>query len=225
MFPALSRVQNDPPRLRSYFLKGYSFFLALVTPLTLVCGLFAEDLVLVFLGPKWSGAAPVFRLLAPTIVVFALINPLAWLMLACGLARRSLNIAFMIAPVVVLGYVLGLGHGPQGVAIGYSSAMLALALPVIIWATHGTPITTKDILRSAVKPLVATLCGAASVLLCWGWIVHIKLPVVRLAVELTLMFGVYLATLLFALNQKVVYLDLFRASGLWPLRRKTNETK
>src|SRR5437870_8668696 len=37
MFPALSRVQNDPARLRSYFLKGYSLFLSLVIPITTWC--------------------------------------------------------------------------------------------------------------------------------------------------------------------------------------------
>ncbi len=39
-FAALSCLQNDPPRLRSYFLKGYSLILALILPLTLACGLF-----------------------------------------------------------------------------------------------------------------------------------------------------------------------------------------
>ena len=34
-FPALARVQNDPQRLRSYFLKGYSLFLSVVMPITM----------------------------------------------------------------------------------------------------------------------------------------------------------------------------------------------
>ena len=36
VFPALSRLQNDPTRLRSYFLKGYGLFLSLVMPITMV---------------------------------------------------------------------------------------------------------------------------------------------------------------------------------------------
>jgi len=76
-FPALSRLQHDPERLKSYFLKGYGLFLSLVMPITMASGLFAEDIIRVFLGPKWDEAVPVFRLLAPTIAAFALINPLA----------------------------------------------------------------------------------------------------------------------------------------------------
>src|SRR5208283_3427316 len=75
-FSALSRVKEDASRFRSYFLKGYSLVLALTLPLTVVCTLFANDVILVILGPKWTEAVPIFRLLAPTILVFALINPL-----------------------------------------------------------------------------------------------------------------------------------------------------
>src|SRR5207302_9748284 len=81
-FPALSRVQNDPVRLKSYFLKGYSLFLSLVLPITVACGLFAEDIIRVFLGAQWHEAARIFRLLAPTILAFAVVHPCGWLMQA-----------------------------------------------------------------------------------------------------------------------------------------------
>ena len=51
-FSALSRLQNDPIRLRNYFLKGFSLVLGLTLPITILCVLFADDLVLVLLGPN-----------------------------------------------------------------------------------------------------------------------------------------------------------------------------
>jgi PST family polysaccharide transporter len=90
-FSALSRLQDDPGRLRSYFLKGYSLVLALTLPGTIACALFADDMIFVLLGPKWMAAAPIFRLLAPTILVFAVVNPLAWLLCSLGLVGRSLK--------------------------------------------------------------------------------------------------------------------------------------
>jgi hypothetical protein len=45
-FSALSRLQNDPARLRSYFLKGFSFVLGLILPMTIAGALFADDVVL-----------------------------------------------------------------------------------------------------------------------------------------------------------------------------------
>src|SRR5258708_10378461 len=84
-FSALSQVRNDPSRLRNYFLKGYSLILALTIPITIAVALFADDLIFVLLGPKWRDSAEIFRLLSPTILVFALINPLAWLLHSLGM--------------------------------------------------------------------------------------------------------------------------------------------
>ena len=74
-FSALSRLQNDPVRLKSYFLKGYSLVISLTIPITIFCALFADDIVLVILGPKWTEAAVIFRLLTPTVLIFGMINP------------------------------------------------------------------------------------------------------------------------------------------------------
>src|SRR6267378_982967 len=79
-FSALSRIQDDPSRLRSYFLKGYSLVLALTLPTTIACALFADDIVLILLGPKWRESAGIFRLLAPTMLILAMANPLGWLL-------------------------------------------------------------------------------------------------------------------------------------------------
>ncbi len=112
-FSALSRLQDDPSRLRSYFLKGYSLVLAMTLPMTIACVLFADDVVFVLLGPKWKEAVPIFRLLAPTILTFALINPLGWLLYSLGLVKRSLKIALVFAPSIIAGYVIGLAYGPR----------------------------------------------------------------------------------------------------------------
>ena len=84
-FSALSRLQHDPDRLRNYFLKGYSLVVSLTIPTTIFCAMFSNDIVLVILGPKWMEAAMIFRLLAPTVLIFGMINPLGWLLFV----RRS----------------------------------------------------------------------------------------------------------------------------------------
>lgn len=221
-FPALSRVQNDPARLREYFLHGYSLFLALVVPITMACGLFSEDIIRFFLGAKWSEAAPIFRLMAPTILIFALINPLAWMMLASGHAVRSLKIAFLIAPVVIIGYALGLKQGPLGVAAGFSSAMLLLVVPVIAWAKHGTAITGRDILKTALIPLLSVLIGGLAAFALAPWLRGVQLVFPRLVLECAVLFGGYLFGLLIVFRQKTVYAELLKEMGLWPGKRKQN---
>jgi O-antigen/teichoic acid export membrane protein len=218
-FPALSRVQNDPPRLRNYFLKGYSLFLSLVMPITVACALFPHDIIFVLLGPKWREAAAIFRLLAPTILAFAFANPFAWLMLASGRAGRCLRIALVVTPVLILSYALGLKHGPQGVAMGFSTTMVLAIVPVLLWAKHGTLITMRDILRAITPASVAIVVGAAAALAVGPMVDRVEPVFIRLLAESTVLFGVYLFTLLFIMRQKSMYMGLLTGIGLWPIGR------
>ena len=222
-FPALSRVQNDSARLRSYFLKGYGLFLSLVLPITMGCALFAEDIIRVLLGAQWHDAVPIFRLLAPTILAFAVCNQFSWLMQATGRVGRALRIAFVVTPVVILGYALGLPYGPAGVAVGFSASMVLLIAPVILWAKHGTLITAADVLRAVGRPVLSAVLGAAATLALRGLLGLVQPAFLRLVVETAVLFGVYILILLFILKQKEVYLDLLRTTGLWPMGARRNQ--
>jgi O-antigen/teichoic acid export membrane protein len=128
-FSALSRLQDDPVRFRSYFLKGFSLVLGLTLPITIACALFAEDIVFVLLGSKWKDAAIIVRLLAPTIVIFAIINPLGWLVFSLGLVARGLKVAPVLAAVMISGYAVALPYGPKAVAFAYSAVLT-------VWVFH-----------------------------------------------------------------------------------------
>lgn len=222
-FPALSRVQNDPQRLRSYFLKGYSLFLSLVLPITMGCALFAEDIIRVFLGKQWGEAVGIFRLLAPTILAFALDNPFGWLMQATGRVTRNLKIGLALGPVLVLAYALGLPYGPQGVAVGFSAAMVLTIVPIILWARHDTRISGKDVFRAALSPGASVLLGAAGALAVRGPVELVKPVFLRLVVETAVLFGLYAFALLFIMKQKTTYASLLREAGLWPLGKQSRD--
>jgi len=217
-FPALSRMQHDAARLREYFLKGYGFYQCLVIPITAGCLLYADDIIRVFLGPKWMAAAPIFRLLAPTVLAFALVNPLAWLMLAAGYALRSLKIALIIVPVVVAGYSLGLRGGPEGVAIGFSSAMLLLVVPIVAWSIRDTALSGSDVGRVIMYPLLSIGAAAAGAYLMRGWIHRFEPALLRLVIETGLLFALYVLVLFWILGQKSAYTAVLRRAGFWPAR-------
>jgi PST family polysaccharide transporter len=215
-FPALSRVQHDPERFRSYFLRMYGLFLAVSFPITVACALFAEDIVRVFLGAQWHEAAAPFRLLAPTILVFAIINPFGWQLFASGRVARSLKIALMIAPVTILAYVIGLKHGPNGVAIGFSIAMALLVVPVVLWSRRDTLITARDAFKTLAQPGGSIMVGTGAALLLMPWVSKVQWPLLRLTIESSILLGTYALVLLFAFGQKRVYVQLLRQTGLWP---------
>lgn len=207
-YSALSRLQTEPERFKSYFLKGYSLVLAMTVPITIGCALLAHDLVRVVLGPKWNDAIPLLRLLAPTILAFALIDPFSWLLVAMGRVLRSLKIGLVIAPLVIAAYVIGLPHGPKGVAIGYSATMALLIVPVIAWCRRETIISGTDIWRAVRPPLLSGLTAAAVTILILALIAGRLAPLPRLLVAGGIMVGVYLAMLLLVMKQKRFYADL-----------------
>jgi O-antigen/teichoic acid export membrane protein len=209
-FSALSRLQDDPSRLKSYFLKGYSLVLGLTLPITIACAFFADDLILLLLGPKWKDAAIIFRLLAPTIAIFALINPLSWLLVSLGLVGRSLKMALVFTPLIIGGYVMGLPYGPKGVAFAYSAVMMLCLIPLIAWSVHGTVVSFRDILLAASRPVASGILAGG---LAWG----VRLaygqflpPLARLVLESTVLLVAFLGILLFVAGQKSFYLDLLR---------------
>ncbi|MGB7134099.1 MAG: oligosaccharide flippase family protein, partial [Acidobacteriaceae bacterium] len=209
-FSALSRVKDDPIRFKSYFLKGYSLVVGMTLPITIACALFARDVILVLLGQKWAGAIPIFRLLAPTIAIFAMINPLGWLLNSLGLVTRSLRIALVFAPIIICGYILGISHGPTGVAFSYSAVMMLWLIPHIAWCVHGTGISLGDVLMAASRPLASGVVAGAitlAMVLLYGPLLS---PVLRLVTENAVLMLLYLAILLFVTGQKTLYLDLFR---------------
>ena len=209
-FSALSRLQDDPARLKSYFLKGFSLVLGLTLPITIACALFADDVVFVLLGPKWKDAATIVRLLAPTIAIFAIINPLGWLIFSIGLVARGLKIALVFAPLMITGYVIGLPYGPKGVAFAYSAVLTLWVIPHILWCVHGTAISVRDILLAVSRPLASGILAgglAFGVRLICGQFVS---PLPRLVLESSVLFVAFFGVLLFVAGQKSLYLDLLR---------------
>ena len=218
-FSALSRLQDDPGRLKSYFLKGYSLVLAMTVPATIACALFADDMILVFLGPKWKDAGTIFRLLAPTILVFAVANPLSWLVMSLGMVRRALKMGLVIAPLMIASYVIGLPYGPRGVAFAYSAVMILWVIPVIAWSVHGTVVSFWDVLRVLIRPLASSIVAAGLAFAVRSFYGQSLSPLSRLVLEITVLLVIFFGLLLFAMGQKSLYFDLLR--GL----RKPSSTK
>lgn len=209
-FAALSRVQGEPARFRSYFLKGYSLVVSITLPTTIFCAVLADDIILLVLGPKWMEGALIFQLLAPTILVFGIINPFAWLLQSSGLQRRSLNLALVIAPLAIASYIIGIPYGPSGVALAYSSAMTLWVIPHVLWSVHGTPVAAKDLLPAIFRPLAAGAAAAIAAGVVQHFAASIPYPLVRLALAGAAMFAVYAWALLFVMKQKEFYFDLLQ---------------
>jgi PST family polysaccharide transporter len=210
VFSALSRLQDDPIRLRNYFLKGYSLVTSMTLPVSVFGALFADDIVPVVLGPKWGDAATTFRLLTPTILVFGIINPTGWLLQSIGLQKRSLALALVIAPLVIVGYLIGVPYGANGVALGFSTAMMLWLVPHVIWALHGTMITPGDVVSATIRPFFASIFAGAIAFAVHAYIISSGSHLLRLLLAGGVMTSLYLLIFLFIMGQRTFYFELFK---------------
>ena len=127
---------------------------------------------------------------------------------------RALGISSGVTPLVILGIVLGLSHGPEGVAVGYSSAMMLIIIPIAAWSKRGTGITWADLWRAAKGPIVSGLVSGAVGLLV-KLTLSARLPLISyLILAVGLVLGVYAWILLIVMNQKHIYIELL--THLWP---------
>jgi PST family polysaccharide transporter len=179
-------------------------------PITIAVALFSPELIAILLGPKWKDTAPIFRLLSPTILIFALINPIGWLIFSLGMVGRSLRVALVLAPLVICGYIIGLPYGPKGVALAYSTTMALWVVPHIAWGLHGTVVSLRDIAVVASKPFASGIAAGAIAFGARLFLPQFLSPLPQLLIESAILSTVYLGTLLFVMGQKHFYVDLLR---------------
>jgi O-antigen/teichoic acid export membrane protein len=209
-FSALSRLQMNPVKLRAYFLKGYALVTSMSIPITIFCALYAREIILVLFGESWIDAAIIFQFLAPTVLVFGMINPLSWLLLSLGLQARSLKISLVVAPVVMVSYCIGLPFGPRGVALAYSTAMILWVIPHVLWCLKGTIISVSDLIRALRYPFISGFVAGLGAL-----VVHLAVgstigPFPRLVLGGSCMMVLYVGTLLLVFRQKAFYFELLK---------------
>ena len=193
IFSALSRIQNDPARFRSYFLKGYSVVISVIVPILVFAAVFADDAVRVVLGPQWTDVARILQLLTPAGLVVALVEPpIYWVLHALGMVGRSLRITCATGCLILVACLAGVPRGGPGIAFAYSTVMVLWLVPCLAWSVHRTPVHLRDLLRAGWSPLVASVLGSMIAVLA----VHgFSGALARLLVGGVLMFGVYFAIL------------------------------
>jgi O-antigen/teichoic acid export membrane protein len=152
--PALSRLQSQPERYRSTFLRVYEaiafvgffftgLFLALARPVTLV-----------MLGPKWEQAAVIVGGFTIAAFCVPLANASTWLFTSQGRGKDLLVAQSLNGCVTVLSFVVGLPFGPVGVAIAFSVSSLLVRLPILYLAVgRRGPVRTGDLWRRFFRQL------------------------------------------------------------------------
>jgi PST family polysaccharide transporter len=125
--PAFSRMQEDLPRMRRWFLASSRTMATGTYPFLMLGILLVPDLIPALFGPQWEPAVVPTQILTAVAMrqmVMMLIGPLFQ---ALGRTRELFGWTLLAVGTTLLGIVIGLQWGIVGVAAGVAISMYALA--------------------------------------------------------------------------------------------------
>jgi O-antigen/teichoic acid export membrane protein len=193
MFPAFSRIQDDPARIAALWVRATRVVAAIAVPA--LCGLVAvaPDFVRVVLGEKWAEAVPVIQILAWV----GLLQSLQTLNTEILQARDRTSTIFRFSVgffcAHLAAFAIGLNWGVVGVATAYAISS-TIVEPVFTWLTaRALGVSPFALVRGVAG--VAQASGAMAVVVYGAreLMVDAGVPaVVRLAACIALGAAVYL---------------------------------
>jgi PST family polysaccharide transporter len=190
MIPALSRLRDDPDRLKRWYLKLVQLVSFVAFPPFFSLTICADDVVYLIAGPQWAKAADILRVLGPIAALQVSAATVDWLMLSQGQARRSLLLEAIRTTTYLACVILGLPWGAIGVAIGLAAANLLLFTPGIAYAARGTSIRLVDVLKAILPCFVLMIVTVSAVFALRVFVAQEWNSVVRLLVTGALIAGI-----------------------------------
>jgi len=120
IFPAFSRIQNDPQRIAIGWIRITRMVAAITVPSLVGLAIVADDFVNLVLGSKWHDATTVIQVLAWVGILQSLQSLNTGILEALGHARAIFRWTILFFALHITAFVVGLHWGIVGVAVGYS---------------------------------------------------------------------------------------------------------
>jgi len=199
VIPLLSRVQDDAAAWRGYFVRALSLTCFGSYCVACVLTVNSHEIIDVLLGPEWDYCGTILFYLALSLFPITPMNAMGWLFISLDRSGRWFRWGLLTSVLFPVAYFAGLGFRSVGVAIAYTLAVAALAVPCIVYATKGTAITAAEIGKAVRAPLLAgaaTVAAGLALRPLWQAMPH-ALALVAGVVATTALFGIVSVALLF----------------------------
>ncbi len=158
---ALSRLQGEAVVYRRYYVRILGAISSISMPLVAFLAVFAEEVVMVALGPNWTVAAEFVRILAIAGFIKPATTTAGFVMTSCGESRRYLWWGTLSSLTLATCLVIGALDGATGIAWGHVAAAYLLSIPLLYVGFKGTPVRVKDFVSATARPAIASLIMSA----------------------------------------------------------------
>jgi len=170
MIPALSALQAEPERYRSYYKKVLSFMGFAYMPLIAYLAVYADVMIALLLGSKWMAATIIVQIVAIGAIIDPITGTCGTVMITYGRTKEYLRLGFVQSVFLTIAISIGINWGMIGVAVA-SATYTLMGLPFLVWYSFkDTPISPQLFYGALRLPAIATaimtviLVGIRSVL-------------------------------------------------------------
>jgi PST family polysaccharide transporter len=189
--PAMSTLQNEPKSYLNYY-KQYLFILAFISmPVVVFLGLYSQEVILIVLGSKWVDASLVFQILAITAFIQPAAGSRGMVMISLGYSTRYFYWGLANAILVVLGFIVGIRYGLEGVAWSYAVVNYVLLVPSLLYSFKNTPIRLHDFFLVISLPVFLSLTLGVGVYILTTYLIEDLSNVVVLIIASVVYFPAY----------------------------------
>lgn len=189
-FPLIASIQDDKERVKQVYLKTINMTASVNAPVYVAIVAFAPEIVLLLLGPKWTEAAPLMRVLALWGLLRSFGNPAGSLLFSLGHVSLSVKwnaVLLLITPLVVW---FGSQWGAMGMAWAMAGLMAVLFIPgwaILVRPTCGA--SFGEYLKQVFAPI---LCAVLSGVAGFIFVIRFEDKLIRLGIGLLIGLICYL---------------------------------
>ena len=149
MQSALTRVKDEPERLRSAALSLMTKIAMVTMLVTIIMFVTADWLVTLFLGDGWSEAVDIFRILAVSTIVTPITTFTAIIMIATGEVRALMRWKAVTLAILTLAIVVGSFWGVLGIVLAHCISGVFVRMPgFLIYSSRYQPVKVLDFFKS-----------------------------------------------------------------------------
>lgn len=165
MFSGLSLLQDDQPKLQRAFYSAFYHIALLVVPGSVFMIFYAEEITVLFLGPKYADAVPVVEILFISVAFRSLIKVGDSVVRALDAVYLGSAIKALFFIMVGVGTYFGLDYGLEGVAW---FLVLSTAIQFLLMTSLSLKLTNTSARTAAKKIVPSVILGICVCLLSFG---------------------------------------------------------
>jgi O-antigen/teichoic acid export membrane protein len=188
-YASVNPVRSEPERFNRYVQTSMLLGTGLCMPIVAFLFVKIDVLILILLGAQWSGAALLYRALAPAAFMDVFLNVSGTTMISAGQISRLLLCRAVQAAICVVFFLIGVRWGALGVALSLSVCRFITPLPSLIYCARGTMVDWRALTRATFVPFLASICG--------GFVIYLFDRSIQLNQMLQLLIDVFIFALVY----------------------------